>query len=602
MTNALEFDGSLRRDSSVTRYRAAVVVASADQSAMSMTRVIPRRAGWADLIAIGAFVVVCYGLFVVTSQWRAPAHAAVEIDLGLSSLPLYTFFSLCRGLAAFALSFIFTMIYGYVAARVRGADRVMLPMLDILQSIPVLGFMPGVVLALASLFPHTNVGLELAAVLMIFTGQVWNMTFSFYHSLRAIPHDLLDAASVYRFGWWRRFSRVELPFSTVGLVWNGMMSMAGGWFFLTINEAFRLGDRDFRLPGVGAYMSVAIDRGDTTAMLAAVAAMIVMIAVVDQLMWRPLVAWSNKFKLEDVGAASVSTSWVLELIRRTRLYAWLRDRERRAAQRPHAHAHTARVQAAPKSRDPRIGRAIAYAALAGFIALCAWGGYALVGLLSRLDLAAWLDIARASGYTLARTTVAVALGTVWAVPAGVYIGTHPRAARILQPIVQIAASFPAPMLFPLVLLALGVLHVSLSLGSIVLMMLGTQWYILFNVIAGAMAIPNELHEAATVYRFTRRQRWTRVYLPGVFPHLVTGWVTAAGGAWNASIVSEYIRANGELRTTDGLGALISRAAEGEQFALLAAGVLAMAVLVVAINRTFWKRLYDLAERRYALGR
>ena len=572
-----------------------MVTVNAEQSAMSMTRVIPRRTGWADLVAIGLFVVLLYGLFAVTNQWRAPARAAVEIDLGLSSLPLYTFFSLCRGLAAFALSFVFTMLYGYVAARVRGADRVMLPVLDILQSIPVLGFMPGVVLALASLFPHTNTGLELAAVLMIFTGQVWNRTFSFYHSLRAIPNDLLEASRVYRFGWWRRFVRVELPYSTVGLVWNGMMSMAGGWFFLTINEAFRLGDRDFRLPGVGAYMSVAIDRGDTGAMIAAIVAMITMIVVVDQLMWRPLVAWSNKFKFEDVGASSAASSWVLDLLRRTRIYAWLRTRRERASKSPR------RVAPRP-ARSRSTGNGVAIAALAGFIALCGWGGYTLVGLLARLDGPAWVDIARASGYTLARTTVAIALGSLWAIPAGVYIGTHPRASHVLQPIVQIAASFPAPMLFPLVLLVLAKLDISLSLGSVVLMMLGTQWYILFNVIAGAMSIPHELHEAATVYRFTRVQRWKRVYLPGVFPHLVTGWVTAAGGAWNASIVSEYIRANGALRTTDGLGALISRAAEGEQFPLLAAGVLVMALLVVVINRTFWKRLYDLAERRYALGR
>ena len=575
-------------------------MAAPEPTAMSMTRVIPRRTGWADLLAIGLFALIVYGLFVVETEWRAPARAAVEIDLGLASLPQYTFFSLCRGLAAFTLSFLFTMVYGYVAARVRGADRVMLPVLDILQSIPVLGFMPGVVLALASLFPRTNMGLELAAVLMIFTGQVWNMTFSFYHSLRAIPNDLLEAARVYRFGWWRRFTRVELPYSTVGLVWNGMMSMAGGWFFLTINEAFRLGDRDFRLPGVGAYMSVAIDRGDAGAMVAAVIAMIAMIVVVDQLMWRPLVAWSNKFKLEEVGASTTTTSWVLDLLRRTRIYGWLYARRERATKAPPVHAG----EPAPRRHrgSPAIGHAIGWAALSAFGASCLWGGAALVRLLARLDAPTWLGIARAGALTLARTTAAVVLGSLWTIPAGVYIGTHPRASRVLQPIVQIAASFPAPMLFPLVLLVLGKLDISLSVGSVVLMMLGTQWYILFNVIAGAMSIPNELHEAATVYRFTRAQRWKRLYFPGVFPHLVTGWVTAAGGAWNASIVSEYVHASGTLRTTDGLGALISRAAEGEQFALLAAGVLAMAVLVVVINRTFWKRLFDLAERRYALGR
>ncbi|MEO6773372.1 MAG: ABC transporter permease subunit [Kofleriaceae bacterium] len=568
---------------------------------MVLTRIIPRRGTWIDVLVIGFVVVLLYGLYTVELQWRAPANSSFEIDLALSALPRYTFFSLCRGVAAFGLSFVFTLVYGYVAARVRGADRVMLPVLDILQSIPVLGFMPGVVLALAALFPHTNVGLELAAVVMIFTGQVWNMTFSFYHSLRAIPSDLIEAAEVYRFGWWRRFTRVELPFSTVGLVWNGMMSMAGGWFFLTINEAFRLGTHDFRLPGVGAYMSVAIDRNDRGAMIAAVLAMVIMILIVDQLFWRPLVAWSNKFKFEDIGAATVNESWVLELLRRTRFYVWWRERRARRALRE-AASPAAPLRPAPAASASPVGRWIGIVLLVGFSALCLWGGSKLARLLDQLGGDDWWRIGRASGYTLARTTIAVALGSLWAIPAGIYIGTNPRASRVLQPIVQVAASFPAPMLFPLVLLVLARIDVSLSIGSIVLMMLGTQWYILFNVIAGAMSIPNELQEAATVYKFTRVQRWRRVLLPGVFPSLVTGWVTAAGGAWNASIVSEYVHAGGKVLRTDGLGALISTAAETGRFALLAAGVLMMAVLVVLINRTFWKRLYDLAERKYALGR
>jgi NitT/TauT family transport system permease protein len=567
---------------------------------MSMTRIIPRRTGWIDLLVFGLLIVLLYGLYTVETQWRAPVNTSFEIDLSIGALPRYTFFSLCRGVAAFGLSFIFTLVYGYVAARVRGADRVMLPLLDILQSIPVLGFMPGVVLALAALFPNTNVGLELAAVLMIFTGQVWNMTFSFYHSLRSIPNDLIEASAIYRFGWWRRFKRVELPFSTVGLVWNGMMSMAGGWFFLTINEAFRLGDKDFRLPGVGAYMSVAIDRNDYGAMVAAVFAMIVMIVTVDQLFWRPMVAWSNKFKFEDIAASTVTKSWVLELLRRTRFYAWLRERRNRIDQTTRETVPAKLVVRAP-TRASGMGKALSMTALVAFIALCIWGGWKLAHLLAVLSADDWSAIGVESLYTLGRTTIAVALGSVWAIPAGIYIGTHPRASRILQPIVQIAASFPAPMLFPIVLLVLARFDISLSWGSIVLMMLGTQWYILFNVIAGAMSIPNELLEVATVYRFTRAQRWKRVLLPGVFPNLVTGWVTAAGGAWNASIVSEYIHAGGKLQTTRGLGALISTAAAGGRFALLAAGVLAMAIVVVLINRTFWKRLYDLAERKYALG-
>jgi NitT/TauT family transport system permease protein len=565
---------------------------------IALTRATSSRSGLIDLAVVAFVFLLLYGIVRVGAEWRAPLRAAVEIDLRLRALPEYTFFSLCRGFVAFALSFLFTLIYGYVAARVRNADKLLLPMLDILQSIPVLGFMPGVVLALAALFPRTNVGLELAAVIMIFTGQVWNMTFSFYHSLQAIPPDLLEAGQVYQFNWWRRFRRIELPYSAVGLVWNGMMSMAGGWFFLTINEAFRLRDRDFRLPGVGAYMSVAIDRNDRVAMIAAVVAMMLMIVIVDQLFWRPLVAWSDRFKFEDVGGGPAPRSWVLDLLRRTRLHAWLHTRksERTSARRTHAHA----IAASPPPAS--LLRPLGFIFLAAIAIISLWGALRLLKLISSLRVTDWYTIARASGYTLLRTTVAVALGSLWAIPAGIYIGTHPKVSRVLQPLVQIAASFPAPMLFPLALFVLGRLGISLSLGAIVLMVLGTQWYVLFNVIAGAMSIPHELFEATSVYRWSRWQRWRRLFLPAAFPALVTGWVTAAGGAWNASIVSEYVHAGGTVQRTDGLGALISTAAENGQFPLLAASVIAMAALVVLINRTFWKQLYRLAESRYALSR
>lgn len=572
---------------------------------MALTRVIPRRVGWGDAFVFLFLGMAVYGLSRLAHEWRSPAGSVVMIDLSLRALPLYTFFSLCRGLAAFSLSFVFTCVYGYVAARVRLADRILIPLLDILQSIPVLGFMPGLVLALAALFPHTNAGLELAAILMIFTGQVWNMTFSFYHSLRSIPPDLLEAGQIYRFGWWRRFTKIEFPYTTVGLVWNGMMSMAGGWFFLTINEAFRLGTHDFRLPGVGAYMSAAIDQQNKSAMTAAVLAMVLMIVVLDQLFWRPLVAWSERFKFEDVGGATVSRSWALDLFRRTRLYLWAREITARVrgwmpgpAPMDQGSLSTASVSVAGPDRRSGLGFLIILILLG---AGGAWGTLNLITLLSQLDGGAWARVFGAAGLTFARTTAAVLLGSLWTIPAGVYIGTSPRAASVLQPIVQVAASFPAPMLFPLVLLILAQLAVPLGIGSIALMMLGTQWYILFNVIAGAMAIPHEFREAASIYRFSTYQRWRYVLLPGVFPHLVTGWVTAAGGAWNASIVSEYIHVGGSVRTANGLGALVSTAAERGDFAVLAAAVLVMALLVVAINRLFWKRLYHLAEGRYSLS-
>jgi NitT/TauT family transport system permease protein len=567
---------------------------------LALTRAIPRQITWADplvLLAVGGLI---WGLSRLGAEATGPMRAKVEIDLSLSALPKYTFFSLMRGFAAFVLSFFFTLGYGYAAAKNRAAERVLLPLLDILQSIPVLGFMPGVVLALVALFPDSNIGLELGSVILIFTGQVWNMTFSFYHSLRNIPPELVEAARLYRFGWWRTFRTLELPFSTVGLVWNGMMSMAGGWFFLAASEAMVLGDKDFRLPGIGAYMSVATDKGDLGAMLGAIVAMVVMIIVVDQIFWRPLVAWSEKFNVGDTKQAEEPTSWVLDLLHHSGLLRGIREgldallpervrpidpRNVKDTNRPHPWAGGVQL-----------------VVFGAFGLLAAWGAFRLVDFLRAVSWPTWRQLLYASSLTLLRTTIAVAVGTLWAVPVGVAIGRSPKLARILQPLVQIASSFPAPMVFPLVLAAFGALGVGLNFSSVVLMMLGTQWYVLFNVIAGAMNIPHDLEEAAVVYQFTRAQRWRRLYLPGIFPQLVTGWVTAAGGAWNASIVSEFVHYKGADHVAVGLGGLISAAAAAGNFRELAAGVVTMAVLVVAINRLLWKRLYHLAESRYALSR
>jgi NitT/TauT family transport system permease protein len=385
----------------------------------------------------------------------------------------------------------------------------------------------------------------------------------------------------------------------VGLVWNGMMSMAGGWFFLTVTEAFRLGEHDFRLPGVGAYMSAAIDAGNHRAMAGAVLAMVVMIVVVDQLLWRPLVAWADRFKLEDVAGAEAPRSWVLDWIRRSELLRWAGDALRR---RPTSSPAAPRREPRRPSPPEAGGRWIGFALLLLFGVACAWGSAKLVHLVGSLGFDSWRRIGSDTLLTLGRTTAAVAIGSLWTIPAGIYIGTHPRAARALQPIVQILASFPAPMLYPLALFLLAELGIGLGPGAIFLMVLGTQYYVLFNVIAGAQSIPNELVEVSAAYRFTRGQRWKRLFLPGVFPHLVTGWVTAAGGAWNASIVSEYVLSRGTVHSTRGLGALISESAASGSFELLAASVLTMALVVVAINHTFWRRLYHLAERRFALSR
>jgi NitT/TauT family transport system permease protein len=560
-----------------------------------------RRRGWFDLLLLVGFVGAIFGLLSLAGEWRT-LRPAVHIDLSPRALPLYVFYSLCRGLFAYVLSLLFTLTYGYWAAKDQVAERVLVPLLDILQSIPVLGFMPGVVLALVSLFPASNVGLELACVIMIFSAQAWNMTFSFYHSLRSIPKDQVEAATTYRFDWWQRLRWVELPFATIGLVWNSMMSMAGGWFFLMINESFILGAKDFRLPGIGSYMSVAVAKGDVRAMVWAIFAMVLMIVVLDQLLWRPVVVWSQKFRVEE-GAEEVSaSSWFYDWIRRSILLDWIDGVVQRARARRHVRRAAARAQQAVSAPPRESSSFLSVVLFAVLMAFLLFGGWRLFELLRQLPFRDYPPILRACGWTLGRVLLSTAIGTLWTLPAGLAIGLSPKLSRIFQPVVQVAASFPAPMLFPLVIAVLSAAGVSLGWGSVVLMLLGTQWYILFNVIAGAMAIPFDLREAGRSYRFNLKQRFTSLYLPGVFPYLVTGWVTAAGGAWNASIVAEIMNFKGRLLTTNGLGAVISQAAERADFPHLAAGVTVMAVVVVLFNRTVWKRLYQVTEERFSLSK
>ncbi len=559
-----------------------------------------RGTWWIDLLIVVGLAALVAGVVALARRWTAPLRPTVDIDLSLWSLPGYTLLSLARGVAAYLLSLAFTLIYGSVAAHHRVAERVMIPVLDILQGIPVLGFLPGLVLGMVALFPHSNIGLELACVVMIFTGQVWNMTFSFYGSLHAIPLELREAARVYRFGWWKTFTALEVPAAMIGLVWNSMMSMAGGWFFLTVNEAFTLGDHDFRLPGIGSYMSVAINRGDTRAMAAATVAMIVMIVVVDQLVWRPALAWAQKFKLEDTEAGEAPTSWVLDLLRRSRAIVWA---ERQASRLLAPFADRAPAPATTEDAGGRIGPRLAGGAVGiGFALLALWGATHLVLMLRALTGAEWVHLARALGLTFLRTYAALALGALWTVPVGIWIGLSPARTRILQPIIQVAAAFPAPMVFPLVTLLVLAAGIPFSWGCIALMLLGSQWYILFNVLAGASALPQDLREVADISGLGRWARWRTLYLPAIVPSLITGLLTAAGGAWNASIVAEYVTYRGEILIAPGLGSLITTSTAAGNFPLLAAGVLTMSLGIVAINRTVWHRLGRFADARYSLNR
>lgn len=560
----------------------------------------PRNFGWIDLSILGALAAFIYALVTVAHEWSGLLQPVPAIHLEPRYLPLYALFSLSRGIMAYGVSFLFTAVYGYVMARVAGAERVMLPLLDILQSIPVLGFMPGFVLGLVHLFPRQNVGLEITSILMIFTGQVWNMTFAFYASLKSVPPELTAVARLSRMSWWTRFFRLDLSFAATGLLWNSMMSMAGGWFFLMVSEAFVLGEHDFRLPGLGSYMSLASERGDGRAQLLGILAMLGMIVLVDQVVWRPLVAWSHKFTDEEV--AATNHSWLWERLRRSWLLrAW--SNLRAATHRPRkSRSQTPQTFLPAGKREgaktSRWAKRLLVVVLGAAVLL---GAVKYIHLLMTLTGAEWLHLLGSVGATFTRVVAAVALASIWTIPVGVMIGSHPRWSRALQPVIQMAASFPAPMIFPVVVGVMLALGGGLGIGSVVLLLLGTQWYILFNVIAGSSAIPHELRDVSQLARFSWWRRWRHLVLPAIFPSLLTGWITAMGGAWNASIVAEYMKYHGQILTTTGLGAAISQATERGQFNLLAAAVGIMAVTVVSFNRLIWHPLTSRAQTRFALA-
>lgn len=568
----------------------------------ALSRAVIRERTWSlvvDLLVFAAAVAAIYGVLNIAHYWFSAITPAAEISRSPRALPAYAFYSLVRIGAAYLLSLVFAVGYGYIAAYYRRLETLMIAALDILQSIPVLSFLPGVMLAMVSLFPSRQLGVELGSIILIFTGQVWNMAFSFYSSLKSIPRELREAADIYRFSKWQRFIELELPYGTIGLVWNSIVSVAGGWFFLMACEMFVLGDHDFRLPGLGSYLQTASSAGDTGAILWGLAAMIAVIVLLDQLIWRPAIAWSDRFKFEQVERSSTPSSPLLHLFRSSRAFRWLQQRAFAPAWERLSSALAAPEQPAARTK-PGAGAKLAPIAAAVALLLVLYALYSAGRVLRGITVMELLSTLQAAGATFVRVTVALLVASLWTIPAGVAIGFHPRLARVAQPIAQVAASVPATALFPVVLLGLVRLGGGLSVAAVLLMLLGTQWYILFNVIAGASAIPSELREAASVFHFSRRQQWTTLILPGIFPYLVTGLITASGGAWNASIVAEYFHFQGKALTTLGLGAQISSATDSGNFDLLLVSTITMAVLVVCINRLVWRRLYRLAETRYRL--
>jgi len=542
-----------------------------------------------------------YALLALTRQWMAPVTGQMEISLSPGVLPKYAMFSVLRIALAYVLSLFFAIVYGYVAAYNSKAERFMIPLLDTLQSIPVLSFLPGVMISMVALFPTRQLGVELGSILLIFTGQVWNMAFSFYSSLKSIPREMHEAAQVYRWSWWQKFFQMELPYSAIGLIWNSMMSVAGGWFFLIACEMFVLGNRDLRLPGLGSYLQTAANEGNTRAIFWGLAVMIGVIVLIDQLIWRPVIAWAQKFKFEQVESTDEPHSPVLDLLKRSRILPLIAAASIRPA-RERLDLFFARRQAAADQTEQSSNGASKWITRAILAALCIGIAYACVRmilLVSSLSGAEIRGIFAGAGATFLRVELTLVLAGLWTIPAGVMIGLHPKLSAIAQPVAQVAASVPATALFPIILLMLIRAGGGLGIGSIILLLLGTQWYILFNVIAGATAIPTDLKEVCSLYRFPRWERWRTLLLPAIFPYVVTGFVTASGGAWNASIVAEYFRFRGQTFSVTGLGAVISRATDSGNFAMLLGATIVMAAMVVTFNRFVWRRLYRLASTRFS---
>ena len=554
-----------------------------------------------DLPVICAGLALFYALLSLTHYWMAPASSQTVIDLQVSALPKYAMFSVLRIAIAYVFSLLFTLVYGYIAAYNAKAEKFLIPLLDTLQSIPVLSFLPGVMLAMVALFPTRQLGVELGSILLIFTGQVWNMTFSFYSSLKSIPREMREVAEIYRWSWWQRFTQMELPYAAIGLVWNSMMSVAGGWFFLMACEMFVLGNRDLRLPGLGSYLQTAANAGDMRAIASGLGVMIGIIVLIDQLIWRPVIAWTEKFKFEQVESVDTPHSFVLDLLRRSRVLPFV-ARISLIPAREYLSLYFAKRRAASvaKQNTSVVGIWISRLLLGAILVGVAYAFMKMSILLSGLTKTEVRGIFVGAGATFLRVALTLVLAGMWTIPVGIMVGLKPKLSAIVQPVAQIAASVPATALFPIILLVLIRVGGGLGIGSIVLLLLGTQWYILFNVIAGAMAIPTDLKEVCNVFRFDKLERWRELYLPGIFPYLITGFVTASGGAWNASIIAEYFRFKGQTYTVTGLGSVISSAADSGNSRVLIGATILMAAMVVTINRLLWRRLYALAATKFKL--
>ena len=516
------------------------------------------------------------------------------------NLPEYAARTTLRMLIAMVLSLVFTFTYATLAAKSRSAERLLVPLLDILQSVPILGFISVTVVFFMSLAPGRVLGAEFASIFAIFTSQAWNMAFSFYQSLRTVPVELEEAARNFRLSAWMRFWRLDVPFATPQLIWNMMMSMSGSWFFVVASEAISVGNTTVTLPGIGSYIALAIEHRDLAAVCWAIGTMLVVILIYDQVLFRPLVAWADRFRFEQEPGAPPPQSWVFDVLRRSRIIERLRERVT-VLWRSSLRWHRSR-KAPPGAPAKRAGRALVLPFTAVVLVLAAaalWqvAKFTVEGIALRdVGVAMLLGLA-----TLARVVVLIAVASVIWVPIGVWVGTRPRVAVFVQPVAQFLAAFPANLLFPIVVSGIVAWQLNPNVWLSPLMILGTQWYILFNVIAGAAAIPAELRAVAVNLRVRGWLWWRRIALPAVLPYYVTGAITASGGSWNASIVAEVASWGNEHLQAEGLGAYIAEQTDAGDFHHIVLGIAVMSLFVVVINRVFWRPLYRYAERKFRLG-
>lgn len=566
-------------------------------------RLLPN--GW-DVIAFPLIIGLIAMMAVGFQQSMLPITSleTQAISLDPANLPEYAIRTTLRMLVAMLAALLFTLVYGTLAAKSRRAEKVLIPLLDILQSVPVLGYISFTVTFFIALFPGRVLGVELAAIFAIFTSQAWNMTFSFYQSLRTVPNDLVEVSRGFHLTAWQRFWKLDVPFSIPGLVWNMMMSMSGGWFFIVASEAITVGNNTFTLPGIGAYLAQAILTENLHAVGWVLLAMTIVILAYDQLLFRPLVAWADKFRMENTRSSDAPTSWVLNLMRQTRLI------HRLLTPLGMLIAITARIplrlptlhwpcsQTLPRQKLSRLGDRV-WGVLVSL--LTAYIAYQVITYVkSGVTLGEIGHVFVLGLITLLRVTVLILLSTLVWVPIGVMIGLRPALPGKIQPIAQFLAAFPANLLFPVFVITIVHFQLNPDIWLSPLIVLGTQWYILFNVIAGTMAFPNDYREAAANFHIRGWQWWRNVMLPGIFPYYITGAITASGGAWNASIVAEFVQWGNTQITAHGLGAYIAETTAEGSFPKIILGIAMMSLFVTLFNRLLWRPMYAYAEARFRI--